>query len=127
MKNLSATQAWDFLQNHADAVLIDVRTPPEWASVGFPDLSSIGKEALAITWTMEEAEAFDPILLDAVKNKEIPLLFICRSGQRSLRAAMQAENCGYQNVINITDGFEDRHGPATGWRASGLPFIVRPL
>lgn len=127
MKDLSAKEAWEFLKTHENAVLIDVRTPSEWASVGFPDISSLGREALRLTWTAEQEEAFGQALLKALPRKEYPVLFMCRSGQRSFHAAEVATLLGYKEVINVNDGFEDRHGPGTGWRASGLPFILLPL
>ena len=32
------------------AVLIDVRTKPEWQFVGIPDLSGIGKRVAPVSW-----------------------------------------------------------------------------
>ena len=36
--DISPRQAWEMLQSDPKAVLVDVRTPPEWAYVGQPDL-----------------------------------------------------------------------------------------
>ncbi|WP_237442370.1 rhodanese-like domain-containing protein [Saccharibacter sp. 17.LH.SD] len=127
MKNILAKEAWHFLEQHPDAVLIDVRTPQEWAAVGFPDVSTLGREAVALTWKPEEVEGFQKELEEQVSDKKAPLLFLCRSGVRSHHASTIALGAGYGNVTNIIDGFEDRHGPGTGWRASGLPFVIRSL
>ncbi|MDF7674188.1 rhodanese-like domain-containing protein [Acetobacteraceae bacterium ESL0709] len=127
MKDLSAKEAWDFLDACSDALLIDVRTPSEWASVGFPDLSSLKRRALGLTWVADQEADFGHKLVEAVPDKARPVVFMCRSGQRSTHAATAAELLGYLNVFNVVDGFEDRHGPGTGWRASGLPFILLPL
>lgn len=126
MKDLSAKEAWGFLETHPDATLIDVRTSSEWTMVGFPDLSSLGRKALGVTWSADQEADFGHALLKAVPQKDKPVLFICRSGQRSAHAAEAAMLLGYQEIINITDGFEDRHGPGTGWRASDLPFTLTP-
>lgn len=127
MKNIQAKKAWEILRENPKSRLIDVRTPQEWAAVGFPDLSSLGREALALTWSAEQQEAFRHTLEEQVSDKETPLLFLCRSGVRSHHASELAYELGYHNVTNIADGFEDRHGPGTGWRASALPFVLRPL
>ena len=42
--------AYAALQSETDAVLIDVRTEPEWQFVGMPDLSGIGKQAQMVQW-----------------------------------------------------------------------------
>ncbi|GBQ06110.1 sulfide dehydrogenase [Saccharibacter floricola DSM 15669] len=127
MKNIQAKKAWEILKANPKAVLVDVRTPQEWAAVGFPDLSTLGREAVALTWSAEEPEAFHQALDEAVPDKTASLFFLCRSGVRSHHACESAFEAGYQNTANIADGFEDRHGPGTGWRASALPFILRPL
>lgn len=122
MKNIQAKKAWEFLEKHRNAVLIDVRTSQEWAVVGLPDLSSLGRHTLKMTWSAEMIEEFRRLLETNVPHKETPLFFLCRSGMRSHHASELACHMGYTYVNNITDGFEDCHGPGTGWRASGLPF-----
>ena len=47
------------------------------------------------------------------KNSEI--YFICKSGARSMHAALILESNGYQNLYNVEDGF------VIGWKPSGLP------
>ena len=41
--DVSPKEAWDALSGDKKAVLVDVRTIPEWAYVGVPDLRSVGK------------------------------------------------------------------------------------
>ena len=45
--DLSVKQAWDLLSENPKAQLVDVRTDAEFAYVGSPDLSSLGKEVLS--------------------------------------------------------------------------------
>ena len=40
---ISVTDAYQLLTDDPSAVLIDVRTPEEWAQIGVPTLESIGK------------------------------------------------------------------------------------
>ncbi|MGZ4527583.1 MAG: rhodanese-like domain-containing protein, partial [Mycobacterium sp.] len=56
-----------------------------------------------------------------------PVIFLCRSGQRSIGAAEAATAVGIAPAYNVLDGFEghlDAHGHRgeTGWRAIGLPW-----
>jgi len=127
MKVLTAKQAWDVLANEAGSVLVDVRTPVEWAEIGLPDSSALPRLVVCLTWQPGLEQVFLEGLLEAVPDQNSRVLFLCRSGMRSHNAALLAEHAGYADVTNIVDGFEDKHGPGTGWRAGGLPFTHRPL
>jgi rhodanese-related sulfurtransferase len=134
--SVSVEDAWVRLKSDAGSVLIDVRTIAEWAYVGLPDLSSIGKRPVLVEWqgfpddrlntafVERVAEALNPISAD----RESELLFICRSGQRSLKAAQAMAAAGYRRCRNVADGFEgpldpSRHrGQLGGWKAKGLPW-----
>ena len=57
-----------------------------------------------------------------------PVVFLCRSGNRSIGAAEAATAAGYAPAYNMLDGFEgnldeNRHRGGTGWKAVGLPWI----
>lgn len=121
MKHSTAKDAWGSLRADGQAVLVDVRTPEEWAQVGMPELGSIGKKVVALTWGAGSEAEFIHGLEQAVPNKATPLFFICRSGMRSQKAAELAAQAGYETLTNVVDGFEDKHGPGTGWKACGLP------
>ncbi len=63
----------------------------------------------------------------APAGQERPVLFLCRSGNRSIGAAEVATQLGITPAYNVLDGFEghlDANGPRgeTGWRAIGLPW-----
>lgn len=129
---MSPSQAWDCLTRDADALLVDVRTPPEWAFSGEPDLSSLAKEPLRLSWKFFPSyavnENFIALLKAAGLKADAPLLFLCRTGGRSLDAATAATAAGFTHCYNITDGFEgppnEQHqrGGLAGWRAAGLPW-----
>src|SRR5258707_15271174 len=42
--------AWALLEREPKAVLVDVRTEPEWGYVGLPDLSALGKQVVRLSW-----------------------------------------------------------------------------
>ena len=48
--DVSPREAWDLLATEANAVLVDVRTQPEWSFVGQPDLTRLGKRAVPLSW-----------------------------------------------------------------------------
>lgn len=129
---VSSSEAWDALKAQKDAVLVDVRTLPEWAFVGVPDLQQLQKEVVFLCWkifpSFEVNPQFESQLQEAAPQKATPLYFICRSGGRSLDAGRCAAALGYKNCYNVTDGFEgppDRNGQRgklVGWKAAGLPW-----
>ena len=106
--NIKAIDAFDFLSKKDDSHLIDTRSDIEWKSTGIPDLSSINKEINLINW----GPVLDQIFFEQYKNflltsfnKNDNLLFICRSGSRSLMAAKFAIKFGFENSFNIYEGF----------------------
>ncbi len=48
--DVTPEEAWRLLEEEGNAVLVDVRTQPEWAFVGMPDLSKVGKQPLLVSW-----------------------------------------------------------------------------
>lgn len=129
--------AWDMLRGTPGAVLVDVRTRAEWAYVGVPDLSSLGKDVIFIEWQTFPDMAPNPQFLARVKEAlaargtrpEDPVLFICRSGARSRAAAIALTGEGFRACFNVAGGFEgdldaERHrGRRGGWKAADLPWV----
>ena len=135
VQNVPPTQVWEALQSDPEAVLVDVRTDAEWNFVGVPDVSGLGKETVLIPWqiypTMKANGEFVAQLRKAGLDERHRLYFICRSGVRSLAAAVAAQQNGFAHVFNVADGFEgpvdaDGHrGAAAGWKADALPWRQR--
>lgn len=115
MKNILPQNAWDLLKTEPNSLLIDVRRPDEWNSVGCPNLTSIQKNLIKITWTGNEEEFINELLQD-IPNKDCHVIFICRGGTRSTATANLAFSHGYQNSYNLIGGFEKN-----GWKDNGLP------
>lgn len=134
--DVQVQDAWTRLKEDAGTVLVDVRTRAEWAYVGLPDLSSIGKQPVLIEWQTFPDSRVDPgfperltkILDEAGIDRQSELFFICRSGARSKAAAQAMTAAGFAACRNVADGFEgpldiDRHrGRTAGWKAAGLPW-----
>ncbi len=137
IEEVSVNDTWSRLERDPKAQLIDVRTRAEWAFVGVPDLGSIGKRPVLVEWQTFPDNRVDPQfasrLIEALDvagaTKESELLFICRSGGRSLMAAQAMTAAGYTRCRNVSNGFEGpldplRHrGLLSGWKASGLPWV----
>ena len=129
--DLTPREAWELLEGAEDAVLVDVRTQGEWSFVGVPDTSGIDRPTALVEWNT--ATGRNPRFLDQLAElglapgDERPVVFLCRSGQRSIAAAEAATAAGLGPAYNVLDGFEGgvdaagRRG-ARGWRAEGLPW-----
>ena len=118
------------LSENPEAVLVDVRTDAEWRFVGVPDLSSLGRDAVFIEWNTSAGQHnpnFLAELKDQISAESGPVVFLCRSGNRSIGAAELATDAGIAPSYNMLDGFEghlnaEGHRGDTGWRAIGLPW-----
>jgi len=125
--DLTPEQAWELVRD-SDAVLVDVRTEAEWRFVGVPDLAELGVQLGLVEW-VDAAGERNPDFVPAVAelSQGRPVVFLCRSGQRSVSAAQVLTAAGSGPAYNVLDGFEggldaDGHRGAVGWRAVGLPW-----
>ncbi len=132
---VTPSQAYTALASDARAMLIDVRTQPEWTFVGVPDLAALGKRVGLVSWQIYPQMQVDPEFVAKVAgligsdSKDTPLYFMCRSGQRSRAAAIAAIEAGFRSCYNIAGGFEgDRDGMGHraqfgGWKFEQLPWV----
>ncbi|MEJ1194481.1 rhodanese-like domain-containing protein [Arthrobacter sp. R4] len=125
--DLTPQEAWTKLEQ--GAILVDVRTEGEWAHIGIPDTKATDNDPLFIQWTfpggIPNPEFLTDLRQQAPEDTGTELLFICRSGQRSISAAIAATQAGFTSY-NVLEGFEgepDRYGERTvnGWKNRGLP------
>jgi rhodanese-related sulfurtransferase len=129
--DITPDEAWKLLAADPDAVLVDCRTAAEWRFVGVPDISSLQRDVVYIEWSRTDGTHNDGFVDDlkaaGVAPGERPVVFLCRSGNRSVGAAEAATEAGIGPSYNVLDGFEgdldeDGHRGSTGWRATGLPW-----
>jgi rhodanese-related sulfurtransferase len=135
--DVDVATAWEGLTSKPGAQLVDVRTRAEWTYVGIPDLGPIGKRAVLVEWQTFPDQSVDPRFAERLAGElkalgvqlEDDLFFICRSGSRSMAAAMAMAEAGYRGCHNVAGGFEGplddlRHrGTVGGWKATGLPWL----
>ncbi|AWT51827.1 Rhodanese domain-containing protein [Mycolicibacterium smegmatis] len=128
--DITPEEAWKLLSENSEAVLVDCRTDAEWRFVGVPDLSSLQRDVVYIEWNRSDGTHNDGFVEDlkaAGVSGERPVVFLCRSGNRSIGAAEAATAAGIGPSYNILDGFEghldeNRHRGGSGWKAVGLPW-----
>jgi rhodanese-related sulfurtransferase len=129
--DITPQESFKLLSDNPDAVLVDVRTDAEWKWVGAPDLTGLGKQVVFVEWMLGNGTPNENFVADlaarGVTPGERPVVFLCRSGNRSIPAAQTATAAGIAPSYNMLDGFEgqiDEHGHrgTTGWRAEGLPW-----
>src|SRR3546814_14833422 len=90
--DLRPAEAWALLEKEPKAVLVDVRTAPEWGFVGVPRLDGIGKEALCISWqpyrTLARNENCVPELEAQGIGNDQPVFRLCPAAPRYRAAAL---------------------------------------
>lgn len=130
---VSPREAYDYISSNY-AVIVDVRTAPEWQFVGVPDLSNTVSQLLNLSWKLYPSFAYNPkficnLTAETSIYHDTPLFFLCRSGGRSLDAAVAASAEGYNYCFNITGGFEGDVGikgqrsTTQGWKYDNLPWV----
>ena len=127
MKNLQSKEAFAWLQDHPDALFVDVRMEIESLYVGRPP------GVVNVPWYEYPDLQPDPLkFADAVAreaaSKEQPVLLICRSGKRAQDAGKALAEAGFSDVQHVMHGFEGeldadfRRSSLSGWRFEGLPW-----
>ena len=130
VKTLNPKEAYKLLQEHPNAVFIDVRSQMEYLFVGHPSGS------IHIPWIDEPNWTLNPHFLAQVRQAMLggattgaaPVGLICRSGVRSLEAGKALMEAGVKEVYNVAEGFEgqldEKHHRSAlgGWRYHGLPW-----
>jgi rhodanese-related sulfurtransferase len=127
--DITPQQAWDLLAADPAATLVDVRTAGEWRATGVPDTATLGKQPLFSEWVHAGGRPNTRFLeeLRAAGVIAGPVVFLCRSGQRSIGAARLATAAGIAPSYNVLEGFEGAPGvdgvrDQQGWKVAGLPW-----
>ena len=141
---LTAEEA--FSKWHVDSekvVVLDVRTPEEYIFVGHaPMARNIPVRVLNQELTAKKRRPvmeLNPDFVSQVRKDyktTYTILIMCRSGGRSALAVNLLAEAGFQQVYNITDGFEgdavkdpqsyyNGKRVKNGWRNSGAPWTYK--
>ncbi|MBL8684011.1 MAG: rhodanese-like domain-containing protein [Myxococcales bacterium] len=95
------TAAW-LARNRCGVHIVDVRELDE-----LEEGRIVGTQWVALSDVATMAERWD---------RSAPIVFVCRSGRRSARAAEQLEALGFRNVASLTGGLRE-------WIARALPTV----
>ncbi len=86
-------------------VLVDVRESDEWRQGHIPQAVGIPRGFLELR------------IEEKIPDHKAPVILQCASGTRSLLAARALRELGYENVYNLTGGFN-------AWKDRGLPWVA---
>ena len=90
--NMKASEAAKILKNKPEAVVLDIRTPKEYAEGHIPDAINIDYKADSFESELEKLD------------RDTTYLMHCRSGRRSANSLEIFEKLGFRHVIHMDDG-----------------------
>ena len=104
MKTIAPPELQRLLTAQSDLPLLDVRSPLEYGEIHIPQARNVPLDSLNPKALFEAGQL----------QKGQPVYLICRSGPRSLKAAEQFVQEGYEQVVIVDGG-------TLAWDAAGLP------
>lgn len=148
---LTPQQAYEMKkQNPKGVALFDVRTRAEAMYVGWPGdadalVPYVEHAEIMAEWDdkrqmyqLEPNQDFVPEIERRLQQLELDknsaIILICRSGDRSAKAADRLQMAGYRRVYSVTEGFEGdavKDGPkagqraVNGWKNANLPWTYK--
>jgi len=143
---MSSTQAYDYIMKNMDkALFLDVRTPSELNYLGVVTVmdANVPTDTMdGTTWDDKKnryrrahnenfvADVGKRLKAKGLKKTDTVIL-MCRSGDRSAKAANVLAKAGYTKVYTVVDGFEGDKAKkgknmgkrvVNGWKNAGLPW-----
>ncbi len=94
---VSSEEAAQLMEEHADEIVLDVRTPEGYAQAHIPEAINVPNEEIGDTQP------------PALPDKDQLILVYCRSGNRSKQAAQKLADLGYTNIVEF-GGIRDWQG-----------------
>lgn len=148
---LTPQQAWDMKKaNPKGVALFDIRTRAEAMYVGWPGdadalVPFVEHPEIMTDWDdkrhmykLEPNQDFVPEIERRLKDmglgKDATIVLVCRSGDRSSKAADRLQMAGYGKVYSVAEGFEGdtaKEGPkagqraVNGWKNANLPWTYK--
>ncbi len=121
---LTPKEAFELLQE-SGVLLVDVRSQAEL------DLVGRVPGALNLEWAFYPGMVANPDFATQLQHqvdKNLTVVFMCRTGGRSHNAAALAKQLGYDAAYNMLEGFEGEANSLkqrtliNGWKHAGLPW-----
>ena len=99
-------------QQAGDMIIVDIRTPPEWAQTG------IARDAHKID--MQDPDFVQKLVDLRLANPDREIGLICASSNRSGQAQRALSQAGFDRLYSVYGGMTG-NGQVAGWVADGLP------
>jgi rhodanese-related sulfurtransferase len=146
---LEAKEVPAFIDQHGGSgkvLFVDIRTRAEAMYVGMPTpvdalVPYVEHQEIMTDWDarrgmyqLEPMQDFVPEMQRRLEAKGLAktdaVVLICRSGDRSSRAANRLAEDGWTQVYSVVDGFEgdmsqDGRRDVNGWKNAGLPWSYK--
>ena len=118
IKEVNLEQLTQYLKQHAEPRLIDVREPAEFAQSHIAGAVNYPRGVLEMQVANHPAVAASGCAADMALTQlaSEPLYLICRSGARSALAAESLQRMGFTQVFSVAPGMQ-------GWLDAQLPVI----
>ena len=100
-----------------EIVLVDIRTPQEWAETGVPEPAKV--------IDMTSANFVPDLKQVMADNPGKPIAFICRTANRSTYLVAELEKYGLKDIYSVEGGIAG-NAKDKGWIADGLPMRKQP-
>jgi molybdopterin/thiamine biosynthesis adenylyltransferase/rhodanese-related sulfurtransferase len=104
VKSISVDEAAKMLEKPGP-VVVDVRESDEWRQGHLPQAIGIPRGFLELR------------IEEKIPDRTTPVILHCASGTRSLLAARNLRDMGYENLYNLQGGFN-------AWKDKGLPWVA---
>ena len=106
---------WDLeeeLNSDTRPLIVDIREPDEFNAMHIKNSLLVPRGVLeqSCEWDYEET------IPDLVNARDKPVVLVCRSGNRSVLAAYNLQQMGFQNVKSLKTGLK-------GWTDYELPLV----
>lgn len=112
---ISAVQAQE-MTAAGKAILIDIRRPEEWRETGIP----AGARRADASQKDGPAGFLHDVLEITADKRDVTLVLICRTGNRTARARAFLLSKGFAEVYHVKEGVAGSEAGA-GWFKRGLP------
>ena len=101
--NVSPEERQAFFKSHEGAIILDVREPHEF---GFAqDWSELGLREAPLNVPLTRLAGYLPCLLRQFDDRSsLEVIFLCRSGTRSAKAAEVLQRCGVEKSWSLSGG-----------------------
>lgn len=132
LESMTPQEAFDFMTAESPVAFIDVRSSMEYLFVGHPTGATHVAWIDEPDWEINESFAAEVLAdckrLSISEPQAVPVVLICRSGNRTKEAGAVLLEAGFGRVIHINEGFEGERdeqlhrSTVGGWRFRGLPW-----